>query len=238
MNAYLASGGHSSLGCPFDNGGGVFVHYWSGPQANVQDFTGGSFGPAVMVDGPQGTFFVNYGFRTAYISGGYNSTCLAPTDNAYSYGGGTRQDFVNCYMTWTSSTGVVVHGPNPNTCTNYGGSTMTGPNACVGFYTGSVWFSGHGVGLFGQEIWTYSNGNVVDSTAHYRPQRPGHHPGLPASGVHPQQLLRRPQRPLPLLLSGWRLRRRLRQPEQLHQPMGDLRRRVHHRRHRHNRLVR
>lgn len=167
LNAYLAAGGQSNLGCPFDNGGGVFVHYWSGPQANVQDFTGGSFGPAVMVDGPKGTFFVNYGFRTAYISGGYNSTCLAPTDNAYSYGGGTRQDFVNCYMTWTSSTGVVVHGPNPNTCTNYGGSTMTGPNACVGFYTGSVWFSGHGVGLFGQEIWTYSNGNVVDSTAHY-----------------------------------------------------------------------
>ncbi len=167
LNAYLAAGGKSSLGCPFDNGGGVFAHYWSGPQANVQDFTGGSFGPAVMVDGPRGTFFVNYGFRTAYISGGYNSTCLAPINNAYGYGNGTRQDFVNCYMTWTSSGGVVVHGPNPSTCTNYGGSTMTGPNACVGFYTGSVWFSGHGVGLFGQEIWTYSNGNVVDSTAHY-----------------------------------------------------------------------
>lgn len=167
LNAWNANGGVSTLGCPFDNGGGIYVHYWSGPQANVQDFTGGSFGPAILVDGPQGGYFVNYGFRTSYISGGYSKTCLAPTDNAYAYGGGTRQDFVNCYMTWTSSTGVVVHGPNPATCTDYGGSTMTGPNACVGFYTGSVWFSGHGVGLYGQEIWTYSNGNVVDSTAHY-----------------------------------------------------------------------
>jgi hypothetical protein len=170
LNAYLAAGGQSSLGCPFNNGGGVFVHYWSGPQANVQDFTGGSFGPAVMVDGPQGTFFVNYGFRTAYISGGYNSTCLAPINNAYGYSNGTRQDFVNCYMTWTSSGGVVVHGPSPTSCTDYGGTLMTGPNACIGFTIPSnsgAWFSGSGVGLFGKEIWTYGNGTTRDSYAVY-----------------------------------------------------------------------
>ena len=176
LNAYNANGGVGNLGCPFDNGGGVYVHYWSGPQANVQDFNGGSFGPAVMVDGPQGSYFVNYGFRTAYVGGGYAKTCLAPVNNAYSYAGGTRQDFVNCYMTWTSAGGVVVHGPNPTTCTDYGGSTMTGPNGCVGFHTapppgkpasGNVWFSGKGVGFKGQEIWTYANGTVATSTAVY-----------------------------------------------------------------------
>jgi hypothetical protein len=62
------------------------------------------------------------------------------------------------------------------TCTDYGGSLMTGPNACVGFHTapppgkpasGNVWFSGGGVGLFGQEIWTYANGTTATSTAIY-----------------------------------------------------------------------
>jgi hypothetical protein len=177
LNAYKADGGPGGLGFPADNGGGYYVHYWSGPRANVEDFTGGSFSPAIIVDGPNGAFFINYGFRDAYISGGWNSTCLAPTDNAHDYAGGTRQDFVNCYMTWTSSTGVVVHGPNPSTCTDYGGTTMTGPNACVGFYTasppgqpasGNVWYSGGGVGLLGQEIWTYANGTTATSTAVYQ----------------------------------------------------------------------
>ena len=162
-SAYLAAGGLGNLGYPADNGGGPYVHYWSGPGANVQDLAGGAFGPAILVDGPKGTFFVNYGFRDAYIGGGYSSACKAPIDNAYSSGGGTRQDFVACYMTWTSASGVVVH----TGCTDYGGTTMTGPNACVGFSTTSVWFSGGGVGLFGQEIWTYANGTVKDSTATY-----------------------------------------------------------------------
>jgi hypothetical protein len=79
-------------------------------------------------------------------------------------------------MTWTSAGGVVVHGPNPTTCTNYGGSTITGPNACTGFFTappsgqpasGNVWYSGGGVGLDGQELWTYGNGTTATSTAHY-----------------------------------------------------------------------
>jgi lysophospholipase L1-like esterase len=164
LNAYKADGGPNGLGFPADNGGGYYVHFWGGPGANVEDFSGGSFGPSIIVDGTKGAFFINYGFRTAYISGGWNSTCQSPTDNAYSSGGGTRQDFTGCYMTWTSSTGVVVH---PNTCTNYGGTTETGPNACEGFYTTSTWFSGGGVGLFGQEIWTYANGTVKDSTANY-----------------------------------------------------------------------
>jgi lysophospholipase L1-like esterase len=176
VNAYKNDGGLAGFGYPADNGGGPYVHYWSSPGANVQDFSSGSFGPAIIVDGSKGTFFINYGFRDAYISGGYAKTCLAPTDNAYASGGGTRQDFLNCYMTWTSSGGVVVHGPNPVTCTDYGGSTMTGPNACVGFHTaappgkpasGNVWYSGKGVGLYGQEIWTYANGTTATSTAIY-----------------------------------------------------------------------
>ena|SRR5579859_7536749 len=43
----------------------------------------------------------------------------------------------------------------------------TGPDSCAGgFSTGSIWFSGGGVGLERQEIWTWGNGsNPPDSTA-------------------------------------------------------------------------
>lgn len=176
-SAYRNDGGLGRFGFPYDNGGGPYVHYWSANREDVEDFSGGSLGAVLISDGPDGAYFLDHGFRYAYIDGGYASKCLAPTDNAYGYAGGTRQDFVDCYMTWTSAGGVVVHGlPNPGTCTNYGGSTMTGPNACVGFHTapppgkpasGNVWYSGHGVGLYGQEIWTYGNGTVATSTAVY-----------------------------------------------------------------------
>ena len=58
----------------------------------------------------------------------------------------------------------------PVGCSNYGGPTITGPNTCaVGtFSTHSVWYYGGGVGLLGQEIWTYANGTVQDSTATYQ----------------------------------------------------------------------
>jgi GDSL-like Lipase/Acylhydrolase family len=176
FNAYKEDGGLGAFGWPYDNGGGTYVHYWNKPGENVQDFTGNGSGTVTFVDGPDGAFFVASPFWSDYVSGNYVSTCLSPTDNAYSYNGGARQDFVNCYMTWTSSGGVVVHGPNPATCTNYGGSNVTGPNACIGFTTapppgqpasGNVWFSGGGVGLYGQEIWTYANGTVATSTAIY-----------------------------------------------------------------------
>lgn len=57
--------------------------------------------------------------------------------------------------------------PAPPTCVNYGSFT-TGPGACSGFSTHSVWYSGGGVGLLGKEIWTYANGTVQDSTATYQ----------------------------------------------------------------------
>lgn len=51
-------------------------------------------------------------------------------------------------------------------CTDYG-PTGAGPNGCRGFTTASTWFSGGGGGLHGQEIWTYANGTVKDSSATY-----------------------------------------------------------------------
>lgn len=179
-SAYTSEGGLTELGLPTDNGGGPYVHYWSGSGSDVEDFAGGAAGPAIMVNGPDGTYFVNYGFRTAYLGGAANS-CGPPTDLAHDAGtSGTRQDFVNCSMTWNvpTGTGVTVQGTSsPAGCTSYGAATITGPNACYGFTTappagkpasGNVWYSGGGVGLFGQELWTYANGTVATSTAVYQ----------------------------------------------------------------------
>ncbi len=75
-----------------------------------------------------------------------------------------------------STTITLTPTPTPLTCTNYG-TLVIGPNACSGFsiagapYPGTVdgWYSGGGVGLKGQEIWTYGNpgSNVQHSTATY-----------------------------------------------------------------------
>ena len=93
-----------------------------------------------------------------------------PVADEYTDSNGWHQLFQNGRI----DNGVVTYYP---TCTNYGGPTITGPNACGGtFYTapppgkpasGNVWYSGHGTGLFGQEIWTYGNGTVATSTAVY-----------------------------------------------------------------------
>jgi hypothetical protein len=106
LNVYNQDG-MANFGSPFDNGGGPWVHWWD--YGYVQDVEGGAYGPAIIMDGSPGTYFINYGFRTAYLSGSNHSTCEFPTDNAYSYGSGTRQDFQGCYMTWDPTNGVVVH---------------------------------------------------------------------------------------------------------------------------------
>lgn len=167
LNAYYADGGLSALGCPFDNGGGVYVHWWGGPQANVQDFNGGSLGPAVMTDGPDGAFFVNDAFRTSYISQGWSSFCGPATDNGHGYNSGTRQDFTGCYMTWTSSAGVQVF---PSGCVSYG-INQTGPGDCSGNFTAAEgsWSSGTPHGLFGRELWAWGTGTAAaDHVVQYR----------------------------------------------------------------------
>jgi hypothetical protein len=93
------------------------------------------------------------------------STLGYPTSLEFSTSAGTQQNFQNGNITLASGA-AVVH----LNCTDYGGTTMTGPNACYGFSTQhtSTWNSGHGAGLYGQEIWTYANGNVAYSTATYQ----------------------------------------------------------------------
>lgn len=111
-----------------------------------------------------------------YLSLGEATSGLGfPVSDEYAYNGGRRQDFQGGNIIYTSSAGAVVSF-NGTLCTDYGGTTMTGPNACLGFRTappagkpasGNIWFSGGGAGLRGQEIYTYGNGTTASSTAIY-----------------------------------------------------------------------
>ena len=105
-----------------------------------------------------------------YKANGETTNLGFPVAPEYDDSAGWHQYFQNGHI----DNGVVTYYP---TCTNYGGSTITGPNACGGsFHTApppggssanNVWFSGGGVGLDGQEIWTYGNGTTATSTAVY-----------------------------------------------------------------------
>ncbi|MCA1595229.1 MAG: hypothetical protein LC772_02215, partial [Chloroflexi bacterium] len=109
---YYKSYGQAALGDPYDNGGSPFVHTWSGGgfTAQVQDCDGGSHNRLCIFSSSAGTYEVNNGFWTTYLNNGGIGYYGAPTDNAYGYAGGTRQDFQSGhYLTWTSSGGVVSH---------------------------------------------------------------------------------------------------------------------------------
>jgi uncharacterized protein with LGFP repeats len=105
-----------------------------------------------------------YSLQSA-ANGLYVSAELAYTGSSYAELR-ARSSAIGPWEKFTTSTAAA---PPPSTCVNYGSSTITGPDSCAGtFITSSVWFSGGGVGLLGQEIWTYGNGTVQDSTATYQ----------------------------------------------------------------------
>ncbi len=110
VNYYNSFGGAASNGTPFDNGGGIYAHYWD--FGYVQDFNGGSIGPCMIFDTGHR---VQASFRTMYLSGTNHTLLKFPTSDEYGYNSGTRQDFQGGYMTWDSIHNVVVHpnGPTP-----------------------------------------------------------------------------------------------------------------------------
>ncbi|HEV2377261.1 MAG TPA: hypothetical protein VGS19_34495 [Streptosporangiaceae bacterium] len=123
--------------------------------------------------GPRQAFQVTYNSDGTYSvksvdDGHYVSAELGYTGASYAMLR-ARAASIGPWEKYTTRTGSLA-------CTDYGGSTLTGPNACIGFHTApppggppsqNVWFSGGGVGLDGQEIWTYANGTTPTSTAVY-----------------------------------------------------------------------
>jgi hypothetical protein len=90
-----------------------------------------------------------------------------PTSGEYTTADGTRQNYQNGYMlSKATGTSVFYSGSNPR-CADYG-PDGSGPDSCNrSFGTTGTWFPGGGVGLDGEELWTYANGKTLNSTAVY-----------------------------------------------------------------------
>lgn len=132
LSYYTSNGGQQVLGNPYDNGGGAYVHTWSG--GNAQDFTGGSHLRLVLMESTaMGVFQINdvHGLWDYYLTNNGVTAYGYPGDDEYTYGTGTRQDFANGYLTWASGSGILwTSDPRPNaapgglTATAYSGSQI------------------------------------------------------------------------------------------------------------------
>jgi hypothetical protein len=116
LNYFNNNGGQPVLGSPYDNGGGAYVHAWTG--GNAQDYNGGShLKLALMESTAMGVFQVNdiHGLWDYYLTNNGVTAYGYPGDDEYTSGSGTRQDFANGYLTWNPTTGIVWTAlPRPN----------------------------------------------------------------------------------------------------------------------------
>jgi hypothetical protein len=179
-----ATGAHEMHGCLYK----AFLTQWGGPggaygyPTSDEQATPGAMGRVNYMSGSpcgsshaSGLYFSSGTGKTwpvhgciyqKYKSIGEDNSGLGlPTSDEIAVTGGVQQNFTNGNIRDIGGT-ITVNISGSGTCTDYGPATA-GPNGCVGFYTTSAWFSGGGVGLKGQEIWTYANGTVKDSTANY-----------------------------------------------------------------------
>ena len=103
---YYNSKGHVQIGNPINNGGSAWVHNWDfGP---VQDYDGGTVGPAIVVDSANGTGCGVWGdFRTAMMAS--HAALEFPLGDRFSTGPGQRQSFECGYLTWSSAEGTQLH---------------------------------------------------------------------------------------------------------------------------------
>jgi hypothetical protein len=107
LNYFNNNGGQPVLGSPYDNGGGAYVHAWSG--GNAQDYTGGShLRLGLMESTAMGVFQVNdvHGLWGYYLTNNGVTAFGYPGDEEYTSGSGTRQDFANGYLTWSPTGGI------------------------------------------------------------------------------------------------------------------------------------
>ena len=155
-------GGPAALGLPTGDQqsvAGGLVQYFPGTSC-----PGVGAGSAIYSAGV-GTFTV-YGciYQKYVVFGGPGSQLGFPISSEHTNSSGQREsDFQGGYITYTTSTGAVVH-LNSTSGSAYPANTY-GPGSGCCFSTVSVWFGGGGVGLIGKEIWTYANGSTRDSSA-------------------------------------------------------------------------
>lgn len=106
---YFRSWGQAALGNPCDNSNGWWVYVAGGGYS--QDFAGGSHLALSIMTSTIGTFEVNnlHGLWSYYTTNHGASNYGYPTNNEFSTGGGTRQDFSAGYLAWDTTNLVTWH---------------------------------------------------------------------------------------------------------------------------------
>jgi hypothetical protein len=100
--------GSFAIGWPYDNGGGVFVHRWTGGQ--VQDFRTASGGTSCIAlqDGAQAAFWVSGAIWATYASGGGADNYGYPLGEEHDVAEGRAQSFEKATLVWNRQTGRTV----------------------------------------------------------------------------------------------------------------------------------
>jgi Malectin domain/CARDB len=111
LQAYFYSLGQSALGNPYDRGNGPWVYPWG--NGSVQDYDGGSHLKLALFTSTFGTYEVNnvHGLWTYFLANGSLANFGYPTNNEFTVGTGTRQNFEKVYLTWDATNGIALHGP-------------------------------------------------------------------------------------------------------------------------------
>lgn len=102
---YFNAKGHAQMGNPVDNGGSAWVHNWTfGP---VQDYEGGTMGPAIVFDSANGVGYATTGpFRDAALA--HHTALEFPLGDKFSTDAGERQDFEGGCVTWSQTAGTEI----------------------------------------------------------------------------------------------------------------------------------
>jgi len=106
IQTYFHSLGQAAMGCPYDNGHTAWVY--TNLVGAAQDYAGGSHSNLTVMVSTNGTFEVNnlHGLWSYYFANNGPSAYGAPLDNEFAFGGGTRQDFYQGYLSWDTLNGV------------------------------------------------------------------------------------------------------------------------------------
>jgi regulation of enolase protein 1 (concanavalin A-like superfamily) len=109
IQSYFYAAGQGALGCPFDNGRSPWVYPFLNGYA--QDFAGGSHQKLALMTSTNGTYEVNdvHGMWSYYLTNNGATAFGYVLDNEFASGSGTRQDFLQGYLTWDATSHVVWH---------------------------------------------------------------------------------------------------------------------------------
>jgi len=133
--AYERNGAAVNLGSVFDDGGSVFVHYWTVDSQTVliQNFNGGNFGPSAIIYNPQdgNAYNVRFGFWEYYQNNKGPSLLGPPKEDEHGNSAAQPCAYLSCQRfekgeLWWKGTEVIAYVPSVY---HTGGSDIPPPSS-------------------------------------------------------------------------------------------------------------